>query len=273
MKFLVYLKQIPDEEECSKYQDVDRMNESDKNILMEALNLRDQVGGTVTVLGLGPSSGEKVLKEALTYGVDRAILIEDPAFRGLDVQSAAKVMAQAIKIQKEWDLVLCGRQAIDGDAAHMAGMVAGYLQIPQICYVKEMKVLNEIKLKEDLKQDLEKQKRLKGNLIEAIRYTEEGDYYMKVTLPALIMSIQEQKKTRYPMMSDIMKTYSGEYKVEHLSMADFKEPCILSSYVQEVERFLSEKEGEKELFMLRGATEEENAKLLIEKLKEWKFIS
>ena len=75
MRFVVILKQIPDDSIKDEYQDVDQLNDSDKNVIKEALDLRDRYGGTVDVIGFGPLSAEDVMKETLTYGIDDAFLI------------------------------------------------------------------------------------------------------------------------------------------------------------------------------------------------------
>ena len=80
MRFVVILKQIPDDSIKDEYQDVDQLNDSDKNVIKEALDLRDRYGGTVDVIGFGPLSAEDVMKETLTYGIDDAFLISDSQF-------------------------------------------------------------------------------------------------------------------------------------------------------------------------------------------------
>ncbi|MFR4611191.1 MAG: hypothetical protein ACLT61_10800 [Anaerostipes hadrus] len=81
MRFVVILKQIPDDSIKDEYQDVDQLNDSDKNVIKEALDLRDRYGGTVDVIGFGPLSAEDVMKETLTYGIDDAFLIGDSTIR------------------------------------------------------------------------------------------------------------------------------------------------------------------------------------------------
>lgn len=117
MRFVVILKQIPDDSIKDEYQDVDQLNDSDKNVIKEALDLRDRYGGTVDVIGFGPLSAEDVMKETLTYGIDDAFLISDPQFADMDVSQVAKIVAAMIKKLGLYDLLLCGRQAIDGDSA------------------------------------------------------------------------------------------------------------------------------------------------------------
>ena len=131
-------KQIPDDSIKDEYQDVDQLNDSDKNVIKEALDLRDRYGGTVDVIGFGPLSAEDVMKETLTYGIDDAFLISDPQFADMDVSQVAKIVAAVIKKLDPYDLVLCGRQAIDGDSAHMASMTSCALEIPLIAYSDEI---------------------------------------------------------------------------------------------------------------------------------------
>ena len=94
MRFVVILKQIPDDSIKEEYQDVDQLNDSDKNVIKEALDLRDRYGGTVDVIGFGPLSAEDVMKEALTYGIDNAFLINDPQFADMDISQTAGSLPQ-----------------------------------------------------------------------------------------------------------------------------------------------------------------------------------
>lgn len=258
MNILVYFKQIPDEEGVTDYQDVGFINESDKNVLIEALNLRDEVGGTVTVMVMGPKSGEKVLKEALTWGIDEAVLIEGAASMNLNIGGAARVMAAAIRVKGSFDIILCGRQAIDGDAAHMAGMTASYLSISQISYSRMFQV------------DVNAQR------VKAIRYTEEGDYLIEAPMPVLIMSIREQNTPRYPLISDIMKTYNGEYVIHRLGMNELKKKEFditkWKPVIQELDKFQPETNGGRIFTMLDGADEKEKAHKLLLQMHKWGFL-
>lgn len=122
MNILVYLKEVPPKEEQVKYQTAEGISDSDKNVLKEALNLRDQEGGTVTAMVIGPPEAEKTAREALTWGADRAVLVLKKETG--DISHSAKLLAGAIEAEDMFDIILCGRQAIDGDAAHMAAMTA-----------------------------------------------------------------------------------------------------------------------------------------------------
>ena len=97
MRFVVILKQIPDDSIKKEYQDVDQLNDSDKNVIKEALDLRDRYGGTVDVIGFGPLSAEDVMKETLTYGIDDAFLISDSQFADMDVSQVAKIVSEVSK--------------------------------------------------------------------------------------------------------------------------------------------------------------------------------
>ena len=185
MRFVVILKQIPDDSIKDEYQDVDQLNDSDKNVIKEALDLRDRYGGTVDVIGFGPLSAEDVMKETLTYGIDDAFLISDPQFADMDVSQVAKIVAAVIKKLGPYDLVLCGRQAIDGDSAHMASMTSCALEIPLIAYSDEIT-------------------EMKDGSVFATCMGDQMAYKVEAKTPAMILSIREKNKNRFPSVPDIM---------------------------------------------------------------------
>ena len=201
MRFVVILKQIPDDSIKKEYQDVDQLNDSDKNVIKEALDLRDRYGGTVDVIGFGPLSAEDVMKETLTYGIDDAFLISDSQFADMDVSQVAKIVAAVIKKLGPYDLVLCGRQAIDGDSAHMASMTSCALEIPLIAYSDEIT-------------------EMKDGSVFATCMGDQMAYKVEAKTPAMILSIREKNKNRFPSVPDIMKTYDGTYKTKILTNED-----------------------------------------------------
>jgi electron transfer flavoprotein beta subunit len=109
-------------------------NPEDLNALEMALRLKDQYGGTVSVLTMGPMQAAEVLREALYRGADRVILLSDRRFAGADTQATSYTLKCAIDKMGPFDLVFCGRQAIDGDTAQVGPQVAEKLGIPQITY-------------------------------------------------------------------------------------------------------------------------------------------
>ena len=113
-------------------------NPEDLNALEMALSIKDQSGGRVTVLTMGPMQAAEVLRESLFRGADRVILLSDRKFAGADTQATSYALKCAIDKLGGYDLVFCGRQAIDGDTAQVGPQVAEKLGIPQITYAESI---------------------------------------------------------------------------------------------------------------------------------------
>lgn len=142
MKIIVCIKQVPNTTEIKidpvtntlKRDGVPSIiNPDDKAAIEAALQLKEACGATVTVLTMGPPQAEKALREALAMGADEAYLLTDRAFGGSDTLATSTIIAAAVK-KLGCDLVLCGRQAIDGDTAQVGPQIAEHLGIPQITY-------------------------------------------------------------------------------------------------------------------------------------------
>lgn len=113
------------------------MNPDDKAGLAAALRLRAKCGGTVTALSMGPPQAAVMMREALALGADRAVLLNDRAFAGSDTLATSSTLAAAIQ-KLPYDLVITGRQAIDGDTAQVGPQIAEHLDIPNISYAQEI---------------------------------------------------------------------------------------------------------------------------------------
>ena len=142
MKIIVCIKQVPNTTEIKidpvtntlKRDGVPSIiNPDDKAAIEAALQLKEQCGAYVTVITMGPPQAEKALREALAMGADEAHLITDRVFGGSDTLATSTIIAAAVK-KLGCDLVLCGRQAIDGDTAQVGPQIAEHLGIPQITY-------------------------------------------------------------------------------------------------------------------------------------------
>ncbi|MEN6449369.1 MAG: electron transfer flavoprotein subunit beta/FixA family protein, partial [Thermoguttaceae bacterium] len=118
-------------------------NPEDLHALETALAVRDEYGGTVTVISMGPPKAGDVLRDCLFRGADRAILLTDRRAAASDTLATSYILAQAIKTIGRYDLVFCGRQAIDGDTAQVGPQCAEKLGIPQITYLQEVISLND----------------------------------------------------------------------------------------------------------------------------------
>ncbi len=147
-------------------------NPEDKVALELALQVKDQYGGTVTAMTMGPPKASEVLRECLYMGADQAVLISDRKFAGADTLATSYVLSAALKKMGDFDLVFAGRQAIDGDTAQVGPQTAEKLGIPQITYTEEI---------------LE----LKGKTITVKRKIDGGHEVVRGQLPLLVTVIKD----------------------------------------------------------------------------------
>lgn len=169
LKMIVLAKQVPDTRNVGKDAmkadgTVNRaalpaiFNPEDLNALEQALRVKDaHPGSTITVLTMGPVRAAEVLREGLFRGTDDGVLLTDRAFAGADTLATSYAISCAIKQLKDYDLIICGRQAIDGDTAQVGPQVAEKLSIPQITYAEEILSISakKIKVKRRLERGIE----------------------------------------------------------------------------------------------------------------------
>ncbi len=196
MKIVVMIKQVPDTTEVKLDPKTGTLiregvpsiiNPEDKNALEEALRLKDSMGARVIVVSMGPPQAEDALREALAMGADEAILLTDRAFAGADTWATATALGYALKKIGDFDLVLAGRQAIDGDTAQVGPQLAEFLKIPQITYVRELTV--------------------DDSRVRAKRVLEDGFEEIEAQMPALLTVIKQANTPRYPHAGAIMTAY------------------------------------------------------------------
>lgn len=166
LKIIVLAKQVPDTRNVGKNAmkadgTVNRaalaaiFNPEDLNALEQALRLKDSfVGTTVTLLTMGPGRAAEIIREGLYRGADGGFLLTDRAFAGADTLATSYALACAIRKLREYDLIITGRQAIDGDTAQVGPQVAEKLSLPQLTYVEE--IVNLVKDKIIVKRRLER---------------------------------------------------------------------------------------------------------------------
>lgn len=166
LKIIVLAKQVPDTRNVGKDAmkadgTVNRaalpaiFNPEDLNALEQALRLKDKFpGSTVTILTMGPGRAAEIIREGLYRGADTGFLLTDRAFAGADTLATSYALSCAIRKIKNFDIILCGRQAIDGDTAQVGPQVAEKLGIPQITYSEE--ILDVTKSKIKVKRRLER---------------------------------------------------------------------------------------------------------------------
>ena len=209
MKIVVCIKQVPDTTEVKLDPKTNTLirdgvpsiiNPDDKAGIEAALTLKEQLGGTVTVVCMGPPQADVALSEALAMGCDDAILMSDRAFGGSDTYATAHVIAAGLKTL-DYDLIITGRQAIDGDTAQVGPQIAEQLGIPQVSYVAEVKTAED-------------------GAVVVKRQFEDRYQLLKVKTPCLITALSELAQPRYMTVSGIVNAYNKEVKV--LTFEDVK---------------------------------------------------
>jgi electron transfer flavoprotein beta subunit len=161
-------------------------NPEDLHALETALEIRDQCGGTVTAISMGPPKAADVLRECLFRGADRAILLTDRRAAASDTLATSYILSQAIRTIGRYDFVFCGRQAIDGDTAQVGPQCAEKLGIPQVTY-------------------LEKVVQLGDGAVQIRRNTGHGWEIVEVRLPVLVTVIQSANQPRPPSARRVMR--------------------------------------------------------------------
>ncbi len=162
------------------------MNPDDKAGLEAALRLKDTMGAHVTVISMGPPQADAVLREAMAMGADDGILVTDRAFGGADTLATSTTIAAAVK-QVPFDLIITGRQAIDGDTAQVGPQIAEHLNIPNVSYAEDIKV--------------------EGDTVTVKRQYEDRYHTVKVKMPCLITALSELNQPRYMTPGGIFDAY------------------------------------------------------------------
>lgn len=211
MKIIICIKQVPDTNEV-RLDPVKNtlirdgvpsiINPDDKSGIEAALRIKEQFGGTVTAVCMGPPQADLALREALAMGCDNACLISDRKFGGSDTWATAKIIATALK-QIGYDLIITGRQAIDGDTAQVGPQIAENLGIPQVTYVEEIY---------DVKND---------NKLVVKRQFEDRYHIIEVVTPCLFTALSELAEPRYMHAGGIIDAYDKEIKI--LTFEDLKD--------------------------------------------------
>ncbi len=204
MKIIVCVKQVPDtsgkvavnpDGTLNRASMATITNPDDLNAVEAALTLKEQTGAEVIVISMGPPPAEGMLREVMARGVDRAVLVSGREFGGSDTYATSQILAAAINkigVGPE-DIVMCGRQAIDGDTAQVGPQIAEKLDIPQVTYVTAIDYQN-------------------GQLT-VRRELEDGYMTIKVKTPCLLTCIKELNTPRYMSVSGIMECYAKPYTV------------------------------------------------------------
>lgn len=259
MKIVVCIKQVPDTTEIKLDPATGTMirdgvpsimNPDDKGGLETALRLKDQHGAHVTVITMGPPQADAILREAMAMGADRAILLSDRKFAGADTLATSNTLAGALRTL-EIDLLVTGRQAIDGDTAQVGPQIAEHLDLPQITYV------------EDVKYDGSKKLTVKKS-------TEEGYQTLEVEIPCVLTVLASANKARYMSVRGIMEAYGREVEVWGFDRIDVDEKKLglAGSPTRVAKSFTRGAKAAGQIYEVEPA---EAAEIIVNKLRE-KFI-
>lgn len=201
MKIVVCIKQVPDTKGGVSFNPdgtLNRaamlaiMNPDDKAGLEAALRLKDQYGAEVTVVSMGLPKAADVLTEALAMGADKAILVTDRVLGGADTWATSQTLAGALR-NLDYDLIITGRQAIDGDTAQVGPQISEHLGIPVISYTKSIEI--------------------DGDYVIVQRQFDDGYHMLKAKMPCLLTALAELNEPRYMTPGGIFDAVDTEITV------------------------------------------------------------
>jgi electron transfer flavoprotein beta subunit len=259
-KIIVCAKQVPDTNEI-KIDPVTKtlvrqgvpsiLNHDDANALEEALKIKDKYPDThITVITMGPPQATDMLKECLAMGADDAILASDRALGGSDTWATSNALAAVVRKIGEFDLIFAGRQAIDGDTAQVGPQLAEKLNVPQVTYVTEFAI------EEDLKT------------ITVKRALEDGYELIKIQTPCMLTAIKELNEPRYMSIGgiyDAVRQDIPSWGAADLGVDPDKEVGLLASPTNVYRSFTPAPKGKG--IIIEGDTDKELAEKLIIDLK------
>ncbi|MFZ2445837.1 MAG: electron transfer flavoprotein subunit beta/FixA family protein [Syntrophobacteraceae bacterium] len=203
MHIVVCIKQVPDTKNVRIDPDTHTLvrqgvesiiNPFDLFAVEAALKIKDKNGAGVTAITMGPPQAAEALRDTLALGVDDAVLLSDRAFAGSDTWATSTTLSAAVRKMGDVDVVLCGKQAVDGDTAQVGPEMAALLDIPYATFVKKIELLD-------------------GGALKATRQTDEGTEVWKLPTPALLTVIKEIGEPRMPSMRHKMRAKKAEIPV------------------------------------------------------------
>jgi len=194
MRYVVCIKQVPETTDVKINPATNTLmrdgvaaiiNPFDMYAIEEGLRLKAKTGGTVTVISMGPPQADAALREAISMGADDGILVSDRAFAGSDTWATSYTLSMAIRKIGAFDVILCGKQASDGDTAQVGPGIAVHLDLPQITYVRKIESIDE-------------------KAIVAERLMENGYEVIQAPLPCVLTVVKEINEPRLPSLKGKM---------------------------------------------------------------------
>jgi len=214
MNIIVCIKQVPDTGQVKIDTETGHLiregvpsivNPEDKNAIEEAVLLKEKYGGSITAITMGPMQAKDALVEALAMGADEAILLSDAAFRGADTWATSYTLSLAIKKIGGFDMILCGREALDGNTAQVGPQLAEFLDLPSIVYAQKIIVQDDT--------------------VTAEAATEDGYQVVETKLPVLVTATKDLNIPRIPALVDTMEALDKEislWRAEDLGAEETK---------------------------------------------------
>lgn len=260
MKIIVCIKQVPDTAEVRINPETGTLiregvpsiiNPYDMHAIEAGLQIKEKTGGTVMVITMGPPQAETALRDAISMGADNAVLLTDKVFAGSDTWATSYTLSKAIE-KLGADIIICGKQAIDGDTAQVGPEIAEFLNIPHVSYVRMI---------EDITQ----------NSIRVQRMMDEGYDIVEASLPVLLTVVRELNIPRLPSLKGKMAAKKAEIKKWGHSdiQAEEKNLGLKGSPTQVKNIFAPEARSDRKI--LQG-TSEEQVDALISELKGLKCL-
>jgi len=255
MKSIVCIKQVPDTGDVRLDPETNTlsregvqsiMNPYDQHAVEEAVSLKEQLGGEVTVLSMGPPQAEEVLKQAISCGADNAVLVSDRAFAGADTWATSYTLAKAVEKIGDFDLILCGKQSIDGDTAQVGPGLAIQLDIPFVTCIQKIRSASDTEL-----------------IME--RMMDDGYDVVAANYPMLLTVVKDINQPRVPSLKGKMKARKAEVLVFSAADvgADSKKIGLAGSPTQIMDVFPPPSRGDRSI--LTGSIDEQ-VEQLVEKL-------
>jgi len=228
------------------------INPFDENAIEAALQLKDSLGAKVTVITMGPPQAESALRDALAMGADDVYLVSDRALAGSDTWATSYALAQAIRKIGPADLILCGKQAIDGDTAQVGPGIAEFLDLPIVTYIRKLEVAD--------------------GKVRVERVFEDGFEVIETPIPVVLTVLKEMNVPRLPSLKGRMRAKRAEIKT--LSAADIEaDPALIGlkgSPTRVIKIFSPPRKSGG--MKLDGTSPMDAARIVIEKLREQRII-
>ena len=261
MQVIVCIKQVPNTTDVRIDPETNTLiregvesiiNPFDENAIEAALQLKDSLGAKVTVITMGPPQAESALRDALAMGADDVYLVSDRVLAGSDTWATSYALAQAIRKIGPADLILCGKQAIDGDTAQVGPGIAEFLDLPIVTYIRKLEVVD--------------------GKVRVERVFEDGFEVIETPIPVVLTVLKEMNVPRLPSLKGRMRAKRAEIKT--LSAADIEaDPALIGlkgSPTRVVKIFSPPRKSGG--MKLDGTSPMDAARIVIEKLREQRII-